>query len=222
MNPKQLVGEKAAEYVEDGMKVGLGTGSTAYYMVMKLGERVRQGLDILGMPTSEATEKLAREQGIRLVDFNEVKQLDLTIDGADEFDPNLQLIKGGGGALLREKVVASISKRLIIITDERKQVEVLGKFPLPVEVVRFGWELTFNKLKEKGLKPQLRMDGEKPYITDNSNYILDCHAGQIPDPAALQQELKAMLGVVETGLFIDRATEVIMATHLGDISIFTK
>ncbi|MCI4671572.1 MAG: ribose-5-phosphate isomerase RpiA [Bacteroidia bacterium] len=223
MNPKQIVGEKASEYVQNGMKVGLGTGSTAYFMVMKLGERVRnEGLDIIGIPTSRATEELAQEQGIKLATFEEVQDLDLTIDGADEFNPDLQLIKGGGGALLREKLVASISRKLIVITDARKQVNVLGKFPLPIEVVRFGWEITFERLKALRLNPILRMEGEEAFITDNSNYILDCHVGEIHDPASLHEELKSMLGVVETGLFIDMASEVIMADNEGNVQIFSK
>ncbi|MEO0894927.1 MAG: ribose-5-phosphate isomerase RpiA [Bacteroidota bacterium] len=220
---KKIAGEYAASLVESGMKVGLGTGSTAYFMVLKLGERVQnEGLNIVGIPTSKQTEQLAKDVGIPLTNFFDTPRLDICIDGADEFDPNLQLIKGGGGALLREKLVASIADQLIIIADERKQVDTLGAFPLPVEVNKFGWELTFRRFKDLGYEPELRMEGEKALLTDNHNFIFDCKMGSISEPASLHQKLKAMLGVVETGLFIDMADKVILAKKDGKLEFIER
>lgn len=223
LNLKQLAGSHAVSFVESGMKVGLGSGSTVYYTLLALGEKVRAGLDIIGIPTSERTAQIAREQGIQLTTFEATPQLDLTIDGADEFDPQLQLIKGGGGALYREKLVASISDRLIIVVDERKEVSVLGAFPLPVEVVPFGLSITEQRLSTWELKPKLRQNEQgAPYLTDNGNYILDCHVGHIPDPPALHLQLKSLVGVVETGLFIDMADLVILADQTGQIRTWKK
>ncbi len=223
LNLKQLAGSHAVSFVESGMKVGLGSGSTVYYTLLALGEKVRAGLDIIGIPTSERTAQIAREQGIQLPTFEATPQLDLTIDGADEFDPQLQLIKGGGGALYREKLVASISDRLIIVVDERKEVSVLGAFPLPVEVVPFGLSITEQRLSTWELKPKLRQNEQgAPYLTDNGNYILDCHVGHIPDPPALHLQLKSLVGVVETGLFIDMADLVILADQTGQIRTWKK
>lgn len=222
-NPKKIVGEAAVSYIAPGMKIGLGTGSTVYFTLMALGEKVRQGLDIIAIPTSKQTATIATEQGIRLTRFEETPQLDLTIDGADEFDPHLQLIKGGGGALYREKLVASISDQLVIIVDQRKQVDQLGAFPLPVEVVPFGLAITQSTLTAMKLNPVLRQDEQGAvFMTDNGNYILDCHVGQIADPKALHITLKQMVGVVETGLFIDMADVVLLADQAGQLHTWTR
>jgi len=212
MNAKQLAGEKATEYVKDGMTVGLGTGSTVYWTIQRLGELVKEGLKIQGVPTSKRTEAMAHELQIPLTTFASVPELDLTIDGADEFDPNFNLIKGGGGALLREKLVAAASRQLIIVVDATKRVKTLGAFRLPVEIVPFAYEVTLRRIESLGCSPALRKteDGNL-YITDNANYIADCSCAAIPDPAGLHQSLKMLPGVVETGLFIAMADAVIVA-----------
>lgn len=215
MNPKQLAGEKAAEFVQSGMVVGLGTGTTVFWTIQRLGEMVRQGLRIRGIPTSRRTEEQAIAAGIPLTSFAEVAELDLTIDGADEISPALDLIKGGGGALLREKVVAAASRQLIIVADDSKRVPVLGRFPLPVEVVPFGWEVTARRVAVFGCSPILRRAGNAPFLTDNGNYILDCAFGAIPDPASLHQELKLLVGVVETGLFVGMADLALIGSEHG-------
>ncbi|MCA1593886.1 MAG: ribose-5-phosphate isomerase RpiA [Acidobacteria bacterium] len=211
MNAKQLAGEKAVEFVEDGMTLGLGTGSTVYWTVQRLGERVREGLRVRCIPTSRRTEEQARGLGIPLITFADASQLDLTIDGADEIGPGLALIKGGGGALLREKLVAAASRRLIIVADSSKRVATLGQFPLPVEVVPFAWEVTTGRVAATGCRPTLRQDGDAPYVTDNGNYILDCACGSIKDPASLERDLKLITGVVECGLFVGLADLAIIA-----------
>ncbi len=205
---KRLAGEAAADLAEDGMTVGLGSGSTAVFMVRRLGERVAKGLRMVGLPTSEGTAALAREVGIPLSDFSRVTTLDLTLDGADEFDPALHLTKGGGGALFREKIVAAASRRFIIFADHTKQVPCLGKFPLPVEVNPFGWQVAAEKIAALGPAVTLRQSPSGPFLTDNHGYILDCAFGEIPDPPALEAQLKAITGVVETGLFIAMAEMV--------------
>jgi ribose 5-phosphate isomerase A len=221
MNLKQQAGTRAAEFVRDGMTVGLGTGSTVRWTILRLGALVREGLKIRAVPTSEETEKLAIEQKIPLVTFAEVRELDLTIDGADEISPQLDLIKGGGGALLREKLVAAASKRLIIVADESKLAPVLGSFPLPVEVVSFGWETTASRVEKLDLKWTLRMSDGKPFLTDNGNYILDCRCGKIENPAELHRAIKILTGVVETGLFIGMTSAAIVA-GAGGIKIIEK
>jgi ribose 5-phosphate isomerase A len=209
---KQTAGEASLRYVQDGQVVGLGTGSTAKFAILGLGEKVRQGLKIRGIPTSLRSRDLATELGIPLTTFEEVQQIDVTIDGADEFDPQLNLIKGGGGALLREKIVASASKKLVIVTDSSKQVPVLGKFPLPVEVIKFAQALVAREIAALGASTVLRKDeAGNAYITDEGNHILDCSFGQIPDPAGLAVKLSQIPGVVEHGLFIGMASSVIMA-----------
>lgn len=206
---KQLVGKEAVNY-EDGMKVGLGSGTTMYYAVKALGERVKQGLNIVGIPTSNQTAEWAKEFGVPLTDFQEVQELDLAIDGADEVDRNLQLIKGGGGALFREKVVANAAKEFLVIVDESKLVDHLGEFQLPVEVVPFGWKVTANNVSEFGCTPVLRKVNEEIFVTDNGNYILDCNFEQIRDPEKLHDELISLVGVVETGLFIGMTGKVLV------------
>jgi ribose 5-phosphate isomerase A len=212
---KRMAAERAVDYVRDGMVVGLGTGSTVYYALLKLGERVREGLDIVGIPTSRRTEEIARQRGIKLGDINDYPEIDLTIDGADEVDSNLNLIKGGGGALLREKIVAHATSFEIIIVDERKLSEVLGSFPLPVEIVPYGWRRTMKVLASHGCTPSLRMNGGSPYLTDNGNYIVDCAFGRIEDPAGLEEKLLRVPGVVEVGLFVGMCDLLIIGKDGG-------
>ena len=203
---KEAAGRAAAELVRDGDIVGLGTGSTAYFAVVALGERVKAGLKITGIPTSVQTADLARTLGIPLTTLDEHPEIDITIDGADEVDPKLNLIKGGGGALLREKVVASVTKKMVVVADSGKIVSVLGKFPLPVEIISFARTVVEKRIVALGATPKLRTkpDGS-PYLTDNGNQILDCSFVKIVDPAALARELNGMPGVVEHGLFIGLA-----------------
>ncbi|MEK4187883.1 MULTISPECIES: ribose-5-phosphate isomerase RpiA [Paenibacillus] len=219
MNVKQLAAEKAVEFVKDGMKIGLGTGSTAYWAINKLGERVSEGLKITAVATSRASEEQARELGIPIVAFGDIDSLDLTIDGADELDSNLQLIKGGGGALLREKIVASNSTRMIVIADESKVVNTLGKFPLPVEIVPFAWEWTVAELAKLGCNPELRRSGEELYKTDNGNYIADCRFEAIESAPKLALAIQSIPGVVEHGLFIEIAAMAIVGKKDGSIEI---
>ncbi|MFC3884646.1 ribose-5-phosphate isomerase RpiA [Bacillus songklensis] len=202
MNEKQLVGEKAAEFVKDGMVVGLGTGSTVYYTLKKLGRLVKEGLSIQGIPTSVQTEKLAKEFGIPLANFGEIEQIDVAIDGADEVDPNLNLTKGGGGALLREKIIANAAKQFIVVADSSKLVEKLGTFLLPVEVVPFGFSMTERYIRELGCSLEIRLKEGKPFVTDNGNYIFDCNFPDIPYPETLERKLNSIPGVVENGLFV--------------------
>jgi ribose 5-phosphate isomerase A len=209
---KEAAGRASLKFVRDGQIVGLGTGSTAAYAVRFLGERVRAGLKIRGIPTSVRTKELAASVGIPLTTLDEFQQIDVTIDGADEVDPQLNLIKGGGGALLREKIIASASKQLVIIADSGKKVPMLGKFPLPVEVIPFAQPLLAKRITALGASVDLRNDASgKPFITDEGHHILDCHFGQIPDPPALATQLSAMPGIVEHGLFIRMATVVLIA-----------
>ncbi|HBR58861.1 MAG: ribose-5-phosphate isomerase RpiA [SAR324 cluster bacterium] len=211
ISEKQRAAEAAVEYVKDGMIVGLGTGSTTEFAVKKLGERVRDGLAIRGIPTSDVTKVQAEEEGIPLIDFSETMYIDLTIDGADEIDINLNMIKGGGAALLREKIVASASKEEIIIVSHEKFVKQLGSFPLPVEVIPFGWQVIFNQLETLGGSPDLRLKQGQPLLTDQGNYIIDCRFRQIIDASQLEQRLNMIPGVVENGLFTGLCTRMIMA-----------
>jgi len=218
-DPKAVSGTYAANLVTDGMAVGLGTGSTARFAILRLGERVKEGLNIVAIPTSEASATLAQELGIKLVGFNEVNQLDITIDGADEIDADFNMLKGGGGALLREKVVASITKRQICIVDPNKVVEKLGKFPLPVEVVKFGWEVVANRVTSMGGKYTVRQRDGQNYVTDNGNYILDCDFYPIENAPELEKTLKMIPGVVEVGLFINLAHTLIMGHSNGECTV---
>lgn len=217
---KRLAAERSLEYVRDGMCLGLGSGSTAAIMLELLGQRVHEGLRVRGVPTSETSRQLAELAGIPIVGFDDVSRLDLTIDGADEVDPQLNLIKGGGGALLREKIVASLSRRVMIVVDSHKQVPQLGAFPLPVEVVRFAWKPLAERLAELGASPALRpgRDGSA-YVTDEGNFILDCAFGRIDDPAALAARLDAMPGVVDHGLFVGLAHTLVVGRGDGTIVI---
>ena len=217
---KRAAGLKAAEYVRDGMIVGLGTGSTAKHLIHALGERVRQGLRVRGVPTSKETADLARERGIPLIESEDAWSIDVTIDGADQVDPQLNLIKGGGGALLKEKIVAAAAHRLIIMVDHTKQVPVLGhSFPLPVEVVPFGWRTTARHVEALGVKPVLRERAGKTFVTEGGHYILDLHVGRIDDPAAFERQLDDIPGIVETGLFVGRTNLLIVGTPGGVIEV---
>jgi ribose 5-phosphate isomerase A len=204
---KEAAGRAAAKLVNDGDVVGLGTGSTAYFAVVALGERVHAGLKIVGIPTSIKTADQARAAGIPLTTLDQHPVIDITIDGADELDPHLRLIKGGGGALLREKVVASASKKMVVVADSAKLVPVLGKFPLPIEIISFARTVVEKRIVALGASPKLRTrpDGT-PYLTDNGNQILDCSFQEIADPAALARTLSDTPGIVEHGLFIGLAS----------------
>ena len=192
--------------------IGLGTGSTAAYFIKLLGERVREGLKIRGIPTSVRSRDLAESLGIPLTTLDECQEIDVTVDGADEVDPQLRLIKGGGGALLREKIVASATKQFIVVADASKQVPKLGKFPLPVEVIKFAQALVAKRIRALGADVQLRREPDgKPYLTDENNYILDCRFGEIQDADTLARQLSEMPGVVEHGLFISMASVVLFA-----------
>ena len=219
---KELAARASLKYVRDGQIVGLGTGSTATIAIRYIGERVRDGLKIRGIPTSIHSRDLATQLGIPLATFDEYQEIDVTIDGADEFDPALNLIKGGGGAMLREKVVASATKQLVIVTDSSKQVAVLGKFPLPVEVIDFAEPLVAKEISRLGAAVVRRSDSAgKPYLTDEGHHILDCRFGQIPDPLALARKLSDMPGVVEHGLFVGMASVVLMA-KAGEVIEFRR
>ncbi|WP_417668087.1 ribose-5-phosphate isomerase RpiA [Roseibium sp.] len=214
---KRLAAERAVQDVEDGMKIGIGTGSTAEHFVRALGARVRDGLKVIGVPTSERTHQLAQSEGIALTTLDDAPELDLTIDGADEIDPNLVLVKGGGGALLREKIVAAASGRMIVIADDSKLVDMLGIFPLPIEVNAFGLGATTKAIEaclaENDLSGDLVLRGgqDHPFVTDGGHYIIDAHLGKIPHPACLAEDLAAIPGVVEHGLFIGLATKAYVA-----------
>lgn len=217
MNLKKMVGYKAAEFVEDGMIVGLGTGSTAYYMVEALGERMKQNdFNITGVTTSNRTSEHAKSLEIPLKDIDEVERIDVTIDGADEISDDFQGIKGGGGALLFEKIVASHSDKNIWIVDESKLVQKLGAFPLPVEVVPFGNGQLLRLFEEKGYRPSLRKDEEgSTYKTDSGHYIIDLHMNEISDPHKLGTWLDQLTGVVEHGLFLDCVHTIIVGREEG-------
>jgi ribose 5-phosphate isomerase A len=204
---KEAAGRAAAKLVRDGDVVGLGTGSTAYFAVVALGERVKAGLKIIGIPTSVQTADLARQVGIPLTTLDEHPEIDITIDGADEVDPELRLIKGGGGALLREKVVAAASKKMVVVADSGKVVPVLGKFPLPVEIISFARTVVEKTIVSLGATPKLRTKADgSVFLTDNGNPILDCSFGKIAVPAALALALSNTPGIVEHGLFIGLAS----------------
>ncbi|MBU5592794.1 ribose-5-phosphate isomerase RpiA [Clostridium sp. MSJ-4] len=210
MNSKKVAGEKAVEFIKDGMTIGLGTGTTTYYTIVKLAEKVKDGLKVKAISTSNKTTELAEKLGIEIVPFNEVDYVDLTIDGADEVDNLLNGIKGGGGALLYEKLVAMSSKKVIWVVDNSKKVHCLGRFPLPVEVVPFAYNQIFNKLEELKLNPEIRKRDSNYYLTDGQHYIIDLFLNKIEDPYKLEKTLKSIPGVVETGLFLQIANTVIV------------
>jgi len=224
---KFVAAKRAVAFVENSMKVGLGTGSTAAWMVRCLGERVRnEGLKIVGVPTSTRTATLAQQCGIRVTSLDDAKWLDLTIDGADEFDQNLALIKGGGAALLQEKIVATASDQMIVIADAAKEVQQLGAFPLPIEIIPFGWRTTKALVEETlvaldvmNREVSLRMNGDRPLLTDESNYILDLHLKRIGNPRQLAMVLNQIPGVVENGLFIDICDIVVIGHGDGRVTV---
>ena len=209
---KEAAARASLQFIKDGQVVGLGTGSTAAYFIQMLGEKVKQGLRIRGIPTSERSLELARSLGIPLTTLDECQEIAVTVDGADEVDPQLRLIKGGGGAMLREKIVASATKQLVIVADASKRVPVLGKFPLPVEVIRFAEVLVAKRIGAMGADVQLRkgVDGQ-PFVTDENNHVLDCHFGEIRDPERIARQLSDMPGVVEHGLFVGMASVALFA-----------
>ena len=215
---KRAAAERALDFVENGMVLGLGTGSTAAFFVTELAARIAQGLAIVAIPTSERTAAQARQLGIPLASFAEHRRIDVAIDGADEVQrTTLDLVKGRGGALLREKIVAAASSRFIVIVDRDKLVDRLGEAgPLPVEVAQFGWQATAGALERLGSRPELRcaVSGQ-PFVTDGGNFILDCLFGPIADPAETERRIKSIVGVVENGLFVGRSSAVIVASHDG-------
>ncbi len=225
MLPKEVAGRRAAEYIETGMVVGLGTGSTAEFAIRAIGERVAAGLEVKAIPTSEASAQLAVELGITLTTLEDDPAVDLTIDGADEVDPDLDLIKGLGGALLREKIVASATARQVIIIDPSKLVEKLGtQAPLPIEVVPFSWTLVSSRLSERGIEPTLRMQqAEQPLVTDNGNYIVDGRFSEgIDDAQATDIWLNTLPGVVENGLFVAMTHLVVIGEADGTSRVIEK
>ena len=218
---KKLAAEKAVGCIKDGMIVGLGTGSTTEYALKKLGELIKDGLNIKGIPTSMHTRKIAKEQNIPLTTLEENPEIDITIDGADEVDSHLNLIKGGGGALTREKIIAYHSKKEIIIVDDSKVVKALGiDCPLPVEVLKYGWTSTKKSIEELfGCEVELRKILDDPYITDNGNYILDCAFERIEEPEEMERNINNVPGVVENGLFVGLVDEVIVGSKQGIMTL---
>lgn len=214
---KRAAAERAVAEVEDGMVLGLGSGSTAELAIAALAERVAAGLRVAGIPTSERSAALARRFGVPLTSFAEHRRIDLAIDGADQVERGtLALVKGLGGALLREKIVASAGRRMTVVVDETKLVERLGDHtPLPVEIVTFGWEAVMDRLAALDGRPELRRRGGEPFITENGNYIADCRFAAITDPAWLEARLAAIVGVVESGLFLGLASKIIVGSRHG-------
>lgn len=210
---KLAAAQHALRFIQPGMTVGLGSGSTATLFIQLLGEQVKQGLKIQGIASSDDSEKLARSLGIPITDFDHQRTIDVAIDGADEVGPRLALIKGGGGKLLREKIVASACERFIIVADESKLVHQLGAFPLPVEVITMAVPLVTAQLEELGFRPKIRQSktGSGPYITDEGNILLDCSSSGIVDPEETAAEIRAIIGVVEHGLFLHMAERVLLA-----------
>lgn len=215
---KRVAGYRAAEFVTPGMVVGLGSGTTARHATLRIAQKLRAGTlhDIVGIPTSEQTRRLAREEGIPLITLEREPHIDVTIDGADEVDPHLDLIKGLGGFLLREKIVASVTEKEIIVVDDSKLVPMLGsKAPVPVEILRFGWRCTRTAVERTGADTKLRMREERPYMTDEGNYIIDCRYDEISFPGELASALNGIPGVVENGLFLGLAHMVVIASPSG-------
>lgn len=223
MNQKKIAGEKACEWIKDGMIVGLGTGSTVYYTIEKLGDMVAKGLQVTGVATSEETAKQAEKLGIPLKSLNDVTEIDVTIDGADEIDADFQGIKGGGGALLREKMVANASLKNIWVVSEEKLVRNLGEFPLPLEVIPFGWKQIQRELEKEDIETNLRKQSSgEVYVTNNGNYILDIVNQTFTDTAMWQEKLAQIPGVVEHGLFLDYVDMIICGKANGEIELIKK
>lgn len=218
---KKNAGLYAADLVKQGMSFGLGTGSTVYWLIKELGKRVAEGLEIRAVPTSQQTVQLAREAGIPLADINDIDSLSLAIDGADEIDPYGQLIKGGGGALLQEKIVAAAADKFVVIADQSKLVSRLGAFPLPVEVIPFGYKQVIRRILDSGLcrEVKLREKNGQPFITDHQHYILDCKFDAIEHPLFINAALENIAGVVETGLFLNMASQAIIGHEDGKIEV---
>lgn len=219
MNLKEVVGKKAVEYVKDGMIVGLGTGSTVFYFVHALADRVKEGLNVEMVSTSIQTVELAQSLGLTIKELEEIDHIDLAVDGVDEIDKNFNAIKGGGAALFREKIVADIAREVIWIYDESKDVEKLGNFNLPVEILPFGYSHTIRKMEEAGLKPVLRLKDGATLITDNNNYIVDLHLGYGFDIKSVKEKLESIVGVVEHGLFLNMCKLCIKGTEHGAVII---
>ncbi|MFL0166485.1 ribose-5-phosphate isomerase RpiA [Candidatus Clostridium helianthi] len=215
MDQKRVAGEKSTEYIKDGMILGLGTGSTAYYMIKKVGELIKNGMKIKAVATSKSTESLARELKITLLSIDEVDRIDLAIDGVDEIDNEFNAIKGGGGALFREKIVASLANEVIWIMDESKLVDGIGEFPLPVEILPYGYKHVIKELQDYSLNPKIRMKEEEIFVTDNGNYIVDLHIGKPMNISDVFNKVNRITGVLETGLFINMCDRIIIGTNSG-------
>jgi ribose 5-phosphate isomerase A len=217
---KRAAAFAAADLVQEGTTIGLGSGSTFLFVLERLGERVKGGLKVQGVATSKATADAAQSAGIPLLELDAVERLDLAIDGADEVDPQKNLIKGGGGAHVRERIVAAAAKELVVVIDDKKLVAVLGKaFQLPIEVLPFGWKQTERRIAATGCKPALRQQDGQPFVTDNGNYVLDCKFDGIDDPAWLDEHLNALVGVVDHGLFVGMAGRVLVGDAAGKVRI---
>lgn len=221
MTEKQLAAEKSTEFIENGMTVGLGTGSTVSFFLKKLGDLIKNGLEVKCISTSNNTTALALSNNIPLISLNEVDKIDITVDGADEIDSGFNGIKGGGGALLFEKIIASNSRKNIWIVDSSKLVKDMGKFPLPIEVLPFGYKQTIKKLNNEGLHPKLRYNGSEPYITDSNNYIVDLNVGTIQNPKELEVKLNTIPGIVENGLFIN-IVDIVVVGKKESIEILSR
>lgn len=215
MDQKRVAGEKSTEYIKDGMILGLGTGSTAYYMIKKVGELIKNGMKIKAVATSKSTESLARELKIPLLSIDEVDRIDLAIDGVDEIDNEFNAIKGGGGALFREKIVASLANEVIWIMDESKLVDGIGEFPLPVEILPYGYKHVIKELQDYSLNPKIRMKEEEIFVTDNGNYIVDLHIGKPMNINDVYNKVNKITGVLEIGLFINMCDRIIIGTSSG-------
>lgn len=215
MNKKQNAAIKAADFIKDGMILGLGTGSTVFFLFPKVHELIRKGFRLQCVATSKSTEEIAEELGIPLLSVNDISHIDLVIDGVDEIDPEFNAIKGGGGALLREKIVASLANEVVWIMDDSKPVPSLGKFPLPAEIVQFGYLQTIKRLQNLDMNPVQRMKDGKPYLTDNGNYLVDLHLGAGFNIKTITNTLNELVGVVETGLFLNTCKAIVVGTDEG-------
>ena len=215
MEQKRIAGQKSIEYISDGMILGLGTGSTAYYMIKKVGELVKSGMNLKAVATSKSTEVLAKELHIPLVEIDKVDRIDLAIDGVDEIDSQFNAIKGGGGALFREKIVANLANEVIWIMDDSKLVDSIGEFPLPVEILPYGYTHIIRKLKEYSLNPIIRTKADNFFVTDNGNYIVDLHIGKPMDINEVYNKVNGITGVLEIGLFINMCKRIIVGTNSG-------
>jgi len=223
MNAKQQAAEHAVQFVKDGMTVGLGTGSTSAFAIESIGRKIQQGVKVIAVASSIRSQQLAKAAGITVVNFSELKTIDIYIDGADEVDQDLNLIKGGGGALLREKILAFNSKEFVVIVDESKLVRQLGKFLLPVEVTSFAIELTIKQLQNLGCATSQRQINNKAYVTDNGNFIIDCDFKKIDQPDSLHQTINSIPGVIENGLFLNNmVSKIIVGYQNGEVKLLER